>query len=74
MQNEPNFRKPKMNVTSAKTSYYENNRLLECQKNEPNFEENEPNLRKNKAKTQPFTSFILSITPCHSRESGNPAL
>ena len=35
MQNEPNFQKTKMNVTSAEISYYENNWLLECPKNEP---------------------------------------
>ena len=36
MQNEPNFKKTKMNVTSAKTSYYGNNRFSERRQNEPN--------------------------------------
>ena len=41
MQNEPNFRKLKIDVTSVKVKYYENNRLSERRQNEPNFDENE---------------------------------
>jgi hypothetical protein len=36
MQNEPNLKNPQINVTSAKTKNYENNRLYEHRKNEPN--------------------------------------
>ena len=36
MQNEPNFQKTKMNITSVKTKYYESKRPCKHRENEPN--------------------------------------
>ena len=60
MQNEPNFKKTKMNITSVKTKYYENKQPCKHRENEPktnpikaNLRVNEPNFAKNEPNFKP---------------------
>ena len=55
MQNEPNFKKTKTNVTSAKIKDYEN---------KPNWTlgENEPNSNPIYGKTNPISNFTLEFS------------
>ena len=66
MQNEPNFKKIKMNATSVKTKHYDNQQPCRRRKNEPktnpikpNFEENEANSNPICAKTNPYSDILI---------------
>ncbi len=65
MPNKPNLQKAKINVTSVKTNYYENNRLrghCETNPNKPSFK---PNF---KAKTP----LLTKTNPIQSQNKPNP--
>jgi len=53
MQNKANLLDTQMNVSSALTKYYENERLCRRGENKPNTNPNEPNQTQNKPKTKP---------------------
>ena len=58
MQNEPNFQKTKMNVTSIKASHYGNNRFPGRRQNEPKTNPIKANLRKNEPNLKLYSTDV----------------
>ena len=58
MQNKPNFRKAKMNVTVYYTKDYENIRDWTLGQNKPNTNPNKPNFRKAKMNVNTYNKGL----------------